>query len=91
MSDIGKETTNNDKTSIQTISIFLIYSLIIFGSIGLLLSGPYREIELPYSQFISELNAGAINDLVIDEKRISGKFVSGQNNGKNFTTTKVES
>jgi cell division protease FtsH len=67
--------------NIKNIALWLFIAFIAFGLFNLL-GGPgsenTRSIELTYSQFLDEVDAGSITDVVIKGKDISGKYSDGR-------------
>lgn len=45
---------------------------------------------IPYSEFITDIKQGKVQDLVVTDKQISGAFVNDKGNGQRFTTYRVD-
>jgi hypothetical protein len=90
MNEYGGKNVKPDKEVMGFVPILLVYALITLGFTYMLFGNLDKEIELRYSQFVSELNAGTVNELIVDEKKISGEFISGKNKGHHFSTVKVD-
>jgi cell division protease FtsH len=67
--------------NLKNVALWLFIAFIAFGLFNLF-GGPgsdnSRSIELTYSQFLDEVDAGSISDVVIKGKNITGKYSDGR-------------
>lgn len=49
-----------------------------------------RPVEIPYSEFLSKLKTGTVNNLQVTGTTIEGDFLEGTKKGRHFTTVRVD-